>query len=90
MVCVPTGTTSLDHAVHPDLVLDARSRPVVGRGRPPQPQLLRARAVAAIGTLSIVGLVGATMSALVCVVAVTTLLSCDTLPDGSIALTLNW
>jgi hypothetical protein len=33
--------------------------------------------------------VGATVSELACVVALTTLLDADTLPDGSIALTLN-
>ena len=39
--------------------------------------------------LSNVGVVGATVSVLAAVVAVWTLLVPDTLPDGSIALTLN-
>jgi hypothetical protein len=37
-----------------------------------------------------VGLVGATGSELACVVGLTTLLDADTMPDGSIVLTLNW
>ena len=40
--------------------------------------------------LSSVGVVGAMVSALGWVVAPTTLLDGDTLPDGSMAFTLNW
>ena len=40
--------------------------------------------------LSRVGVVGATVSVLAWVVALTVLLGADTLPDGSIARTLNW
>ena len=90
MVCVPTGMTSL---ITP-FTLTSYSMPGAGPSSVEADQRSHSSSghepLPPSDALSSVGLVGATVSELACVVAATTLLSCDTLPDGSIALTLNW